>query len=252
MKLIQFYARSIYSVYFDQEWYWRYVRPRLEGVSAWGLVVGVGLIVWLKALCLATLCLLLARWLNIEQGYLEVYIATTRFFGSLVVLSMVFGIGSKNKLLWTIPTLVSFGPLMGFSPLLAGILIAPGLDSRLVLLVLVCLAFVLGGCVGLIFTLARGEGVLEMLAGMIRSSWGAIPLSKAWSALLTVTITALVALVFAPFVVIFHSGWQMGVGTQTALIGLAIFFGVYTGEAWTKRQISEVAERKRLADCPER
>jgi hypothetical protein len=246
------YVKAIYSVIFDQKWYWMHLRPKLEGSKGWVELVKTSLIVWLFSLTITTVLLIFCSLLAINQNRVSVYINTTESFIVIVFFSTTFGIGSKSKLLWSIPAVVTLGTISGFTPLFTFILTSPGIDLNLVMVVSLAMTFVLGGCFGIIFLVARGEGVTEMLLGMIKSGWRAAPESKAWSIFTGVTVTGLVALMIVPLVgVMLYIGWEEGIGIQVLLVLLAMFLGLYLGEIWASRQISSVTERKRLANCRE-
>jgi len=194
----------------------------------------------------------LLQFIGIQQNWVSFYVNTTESFIVIVFFSATFGGGSKSKLLWSIPVVVTLGTISGFTPLFTFILTSPGIDLNFVIVVLLAMTFVLGGCFGIIFLVARGEGVAEMLLGMIKSSWRAAPESKAWSMLTGVTVTGLVALMIVPLVgVMLYIGWEEGMEIQILLIVLALFSGLYLSEIWASRQISSVTERKRLANCRE-
>ncbi len=245
-------VKAIYSVVFDQKWYWTHLRPKLEGSIGWVEFAKTGLVVWLISLILTTALLPLSRLVATNLSWGAAYLNATENILLIAFLSLVMGLGSKNRVLWGIPTVVTLGTMSGFTPLLMVILSSPGIDLNLIIVILLVLAFMLAGCFGINSVVARGEGMVEMLLGMVVSSWRGIPESKAWSLLLGVTITTLVALLIVPVVVVLlHIGWKQGIGMQSSLIILTLFSGFYAGEKWASRQITNVTERKRLANCRE-
>ncbi len=252
MNTLLHYIKSTYSVIFDQEWYWLHLRPKLEGSAAWLEFLKTGLIVWAFSLAINTILLFICNLLAIRQNWLDVYFNATRTIFIIAVFSFLWGLASRNKWLWSIPTMVTLGTLSSFQLLFAPLLTLPGINMIVVTVFVLLVAFVLAGCLGITFVVARGEGILEMLSAMLKSGWRAMPESKGWSILTGVTLTALVAILVVPLVgIMLYTGWKEGAFVQICFVLLAAFFGMYASEKWAARQVKSVSDRKHLANFVE-
>lgn len=245
-------AKIVYSVFFDQKWYWLNVRPRLDGRKGWLEYIKICLFMLLLAMLVITVSLPLYLALQPEQEWIRIYQGTLLAFGSVFILSMFLGIGKKNIPASSAPIMVTFGSMVAFIPHISAILVMPTENSPFIVVFLLFL----GAFAGMIFSmssvLVSGVGVIELISNTLKKSYLSISENdKLGRSCIIMVIIALFALVLVPIAMIFYWGWEMYVGTQTILAGIAILTGYWLGEKWATRQVKDPIERKRLANNPD-
>jgi len=256
MKLLEemnFQAKIIYSVFFDQKWYWLNVRPRLEGTKAWAEFAKICISVWLLSQLFITVSLPAYLFLSPTQDWTRVYRGSWILLASLIVISFLSILGRKNKVARNAPYMICGLLPVSLYHFVSAILVMPGGDANLILLFILLIVSISSIVFGIAAVVASGHGIREGIAesiGLLKKSDHEL---NHWVAglFLRSCITGMIALILAPLALIFYRSWEMGAGMQTILAGACMLFGLYLGEKWAGRQVKDLAERKRLASNPE-
>ncbi len=240
--------REAYSVIIDQSWYWNNIRPRLDGVNAFGALVKYAFVVWLVTIVLTTLNFSIARLFGSHLTWLETCWNSTKLFGGIMIFAVLLSSGLRNRFLWCIPLLVTLGTLTGFFPLLPLMFVSRDVSLNIIAGFFAVMMFSLGLCFGISAVVALGEGIIEMIGDMLRAAWKYSDPNIFLTILMRLIITLLVALLPGVLIAVpLWSAWKSGIFLQMAFIIFSVFAGWAMGESWAARQVKDVHERKYLA-----